>query len=64
MIKKEIYINETPIESSSIDFSRTVHWNSGEHPVKVNSIRYNQDFILLTLGTSKGYKIFSIENLK
>lgn len=57
-------MNDTPIESSSIDLSKTVPWNSREHPVKVNSIRYNQDFTLLTLGTSKGYKIFSIENLK
>ena len=55
---------ETPTDSSSIDLSKTVPWNSREHPVKVNSIRYNQDFTLLTLGTSKGYKIFSIENLK
>jgi hypothetical protein len=57
-------MNETPFESSSIDLSKTVPWNSGEYPVKVNSIKYNQDFTLLTLGTSKGYKIFSIENLK
>ena len=33
-------------------------WNSSENPIKVNSIRYNQDFSLLTLGTSKGYRIF------
>ena len=39
-------------------------WNSRDYPVKVNSIRYNQDFSLLTLGTSKGYKIFLTSNLK
>ena len=39
-------------------------WNSQNYPVKINSIRYNQDFSLLTLGTSKGYKIFLTSNLK
>ena len=39
-------------------------WNSSENPVKVNSIRYNQDLNLLILGTSKGYKIFSTTTLK
>ena len=39
-------------------------WNSKENPIKVNSIRYNQDFSLLTLGTSKGYRVFLTSNLK
>ena len=37
-------------------------WNS--ESIKVNSIRYNQDYSLLTLGTSKGYRIFLTSNLK
>ena len=37
-------------------------WNSKENPITVNSIRYNQDFSLLTLGTSKGYRIFLTSN--
>ena len=39
-------------------------WNSNENPIKVNSIRYNQDLSLLILGTSKGYKIFSSTTFK
>lgn len=39
-------------------------WNSGDYPVQVNSIRYNQDLTLFSLGTSKGYKIFSCDTLK
>ena len=39
-------------------------WNSKENPITVNSIRYNQDFSLLTLGTSKGYRVFLTSNLK
>ena len=39
-------------------------WNSSENPIKVNSIRYNQDLSLLILATSKGYKIFSSSTLK
>ena len=39
-------------------------WNSGVFPALINSIRYNQDYTLFTLATSKGYKIFSTENLK
>ena len=39
-------------------------WNSKKDAIKVNSIRYNQDFSLLTLGTSKGYRIFLTSNFK
>ena len=39
-------------------------WNSGEFPLIINSIRYNQDYSLFTLATNKGYKIFSTEILK
>ena len=46
------------------DLSNLHPWNSKDYPVKVNSIRYNQDFSLLTLGTSKGYKIFLTSNMR
>ena len=46
------------------DVSKIEHWNSGAYPVRVNSIRYNQDYSLFTLGTSKGYRIFLTKNLK
>ena len=39
-------------------------WNSKEFPVTINDIRYNQDNTLFTLATSRGYKIFSTNNLK
>ena len=53
-------INSSNIQDKNeeIDFTKITPWNSREYPVRVNSIRYNQDFSLLTLGTSKGYKIF------
>ena len=47
-----------------VDFSKLEPWNSHDYPVAVNSIRYNQDFSLFTLGTSKGYKIFSTSTLR
>ena len=47
-----------------VDFTRIEPWNSRDFPITINSIRYNQDFSLLTLGTSKGYKIFSTSNLR
>ena len=60
-------INEINIEDSknkeTPDFSKLTPWNSRAYPVQVNSIRYNQDFSLFTLGTSKGYKIFLTSNL-
>ena len=46
------------------EISKIKPWNSSSTPIKVNSIRYNQDFSLLTLGTSKGYRIFLTSNLK
>lgn len=39
-------------------------WNSSDNQIKVNSIRYNHDFSLLTLGTSQGYRVFLTSNLK
>ena len=53
-------------ESNKInnDLNNLIPWNSKEFPVKINSIRYNQDNTLFTLATSKGYKIFSTKNLK
>ena len=50
-------------ENLSPDFDKLTPWNSSGYPVQVNSIRYNQDYSLLTLGTSKGYKIFLTSNL-
>ena len=47
-----------------IDFSLIKPWNSKDFPVKVNNIRFNQDYTLLTLATSRGYKIFSSESLR
>ena len=44
------------------EISEIKPWNSSGDPLKVNSIRYNQDFSLLTLGTSKGYRIFLTSN--
>ena len=46
------------------DYTKLEPWNSRDFPLVVNSIRYNQDFSLLTLGTSKGYKIFLTSNLR
>ena len=53
-------------ESNKInnDLNNLIPWNSKEFPVKINSIRYNQDNTLFTLATSRGYKIFSTKNLK
>ena len=50
---------ETKEKKKEPDLSKLVPWNSNENPLKVNSIRYNQDYSLLVLATSKGYKIFS-----
>ena len=47
-----------------IDFTKLQPWNSSDYPIKVNSIRYNQDCSLLTLGTSKGYRIFFVSSLR
>ena len=47
-----------------VDFSKLEPWNSHDYPVAVNSIRYNQDLSLLTLGTSKGYRIFLASSLR
>ena len=52
------------LDNNLSNLSKIKPWNSEEFPVRVNSIRYNQDYTLLTLGTSKGYKIFLLETLK
>ena len=59
-------INSSNIQDKNeeIDFTKITPWNSREYPIRVNSIRYNQDFSLLTLGTSKGYKIFLTSTLR
>ena len=49
---------------ADIDYTKLEPWNHRDYPVAVNSIRYNQDFSLLTLGTSKGYRIFLTSNLR
>ena len=51
-------------KEEEIDFTKLQPWNSGDYPLEVNSIRYNQDFSLITLGTSKGYKIFFASTLR
>ena len=56
--------NNTINKDEITDLSRLSPWNSREYPVRVNSIRYNQDYSLLSLGTSKGYKIFLTSNLR
>ena len=60
--ENEINIENTKNQETP-DLSKLTPWNSREYPVQVNSIRYNQDFSLLTLGTSKGYKIFLTSSL-
>ena len=47
-----------------MNYSKISPWNTGEFPVKVNNIRFNQDNTLLTLATSRGYKIFSAKTLR
>ena len=52
-------------KSKKVDeLSKLFPWNSKDNPIQINSIRYNQDFSLLILGTSNGYKIFSTLNFK
>ena len=46
------------------DLTKIIPWNSKDNPTKINTIRYNQDFSLLILGTSQGYKIFSTSDFK
>jgi len=46
------------------DLLKIIPWSSKEEQLKINLIRYNQDFRLLILSTSKGYRIFSTSNLK
>ena len=48
----------------TVDFTKIEPWNPSDLHVTVNSIRYNQDYSLLTLGTSKGYRIFLTSNLR
>ena len=52
------------LENNTNNLSKLKPWNSKESPVHVNSIRYNQDYTLLTLGTSQGYKVFLIDDMK
>ena len=47
-----------------MDYSKITPWNTGDFPVKVNNIRFNQDNSLMTLATSRGYKIFSSKTLR
>ena len=52
------------LQQNNMDLNNLIPWNSKEFPVRINSIRYNQDNTLFTLATSKGYKIFSTKSLK
>ena len=47
-----------------MDYSKISPWNSGDFPVKVNNIRFNQNNTLITIATSRGYKIFSSKTLR
>ena len=57
-------IKEEDSHENSKDLINIKPWNSKEFPVTINNIRYNQDNTLFTLATSRGYKIFSTNNLK
>ena len=57
-------IINTQNQDDITNFSNLIPWNNREYPIRVNSIRYNQDYSLFTLGTSKGYKIFLSSNLR
>ena len=57
-------IKEEDSHENSKDLINIKPWNSKEFPVTINHIRYNQDNTLFTLATSRGYKIFSTNNLK
>ena len=46
-----------------MDLSNIKPWNTGEFPVRVNNIRFNQDYTLFSLATSRGYKIFCSKTL-
>ena len=52
------------VPQQNLGSNSLIPWNSEDFPVKINSIRYNQDNTLFTLATSRGYKIFSTKNLK
>ena len=47
-----------------MDYEKIIPWNSGDFPVKVYNIRFNQNNTLFTLATSRGYKIFSAKTLR
>ena len=57
-------IKEEDSHENSKDLINIKPWNSKEFPVTINNIRYNQDNTLFSLATSRGYKIFSTNNLK
>jgi len=58
-------LNEENIsENNDINHRNIKPWNSKEFPVKINNIRYNQNYSLFILATSKGYKIFSTNSLE
>ena len=57
-------IKEEDSHENNKDLINIKPWNSKEFPVTINNIRYNQDNTLFTLATSRGYKIFSTNNLK
>ena len=47
-----------------MDYEKIIPWNTGEFPIKVHNIRFNQNNTLFTLATSRGYKIFSAKTLR
>jgi hypothetical protein len=56
--------NDNDNDENKPDLTKLTPWNSKDYPIVVNSIRYNHDFSLLSLGTSKGYKIFLTSTFK
>ena len=56
--------DEKNYSDNIVDFTKIEPWNTRECAIKVNSIRCNQDYTLLTLGTSKGYRIFLTSTLR
>lgn len=51
-------------EKEDYDITKLQPWNSGDYPLEIYSVRSNQDSSLLSLGTSRGYKIFLSKTLR
>lgn len=56
--------NPPKINEDSTDLTKLQPWNSGDYPLEIFSIRFNQDQSLFSLATSRGYKIFLSKTLR